>query len=102
MSRITLRGHTTAQNLFLLRENMKALRGYARAMDPDKIDRLTRSAELCSTTIKSLLGNMPDPKHGEEPDHERADLIDISAVATFLDAVDADRRCPLCGAVWVP
>ncbi len=103
MSRTTLRSRTARSSLILLHENLRDLRGYAEDFDPEQIDRLTKAAELTSTTIKKLLVWLePEPKN-DEPSASggSGDLIDIYALNTFLDGLRAGRICPVCGGVLI-
>lgn len=99
MSGNTLRSRTARSSLILLRENLKDLRGYAEDFDPDQIDRLTKAAELTSTTIKKLLAWLePEQKNDTPPANAGTEEhIDLRALAAFLDAARAGRICPECG-----
>jgi hypothetical protein len=97
MSR-TLRSRTARSSLILLHENLGDLRTYAENFDPAQIDRLTKAAELTSTTIKKLLAWLePETKNDARPmSADDCKLIDIPALCAFLDDVSAGRICPEC------
>lgn len=79
---------------------MRDLAHYSNHLDSDNVDRLIRTAELTSTTIKKLLTWLSEtPDTGNEPP-EPADEIDVGAVLRFLDALDTGTVCPSCGGVW--
>ena len=102
----TLRSRTARSSLILLRENLRDLRAYSADFDPEQIDRLTKAAELTSTTIKKLLAWLePEQMNNAAPASERlsdheSELIDVLAVTAFLSAID--RLCPTCGGLLPP
>ncbi len=91
----TLRSRTARSSLILLRENLKDLRGYAENFDPEQIDRLTKAAELTSTSLKKLLAWLEPEEAPPVLAGDDGDLIDVLAVRAFLCAID--RLCPVCG-----
>ena len=91
----TLRNRTARSSLILLRENLRDLRGYAEDFDPEQIDRLTKAAELTSTSIKKLLAWLEPEEAPPASAGDDADLIDVLAVRAFLCAMDC--LCPVCG-----
>ena len=94
-----LKARTARASLFLVKENLRDLRHYSKNLDADNVDRLVRTAELTSTTIKKLLAWLSEaPDTGNAPP-EPADEIDAGAVLRFLDALDAGTVCPSCGGV---
>ncbi len=95
----TLRARTARSSLILLHENLKDLRAYAEDFDADQIDRLTKAAELTSTTIKKLLAYISEaPSDGVPPANAGdGEQIDIPTLCAFLDDVSAGRICPECG-----
>lgn len=99
MTRDTLRSRTVRSSLRLLQENLRDLRAYAEDFDPDQIDRLTKAAELTSTTIKKLLAYISEePKNVSEPAPAGGtDLVDVVALNSFLAALNKKRICPACG-----
>jgi len=97
----TLRSRTARSSLILLRENLRDLRAYAEDFDADHIDRLTKAAELTSTTIKKLVSYITEETKNDAPPMSAGDgkLIDIRALSAFLDDLHAGRICPVCGGV---
>lgn len=91
----TLRNRTARSSLILLRENLRDLRGYAEDFDPEQIDRLTKAAELTSTSIKKLLAWLEPEETPPVLAGDDGDQIDVLAVRAFLCAMD--RLCPVCG-----
>ena len=92
----TLRSRTARASLYLLRENLNDLRRYADDPDPDTIDRLVKTAELTSTTIKKLLAWISD-----EPKNEVSSVssprIEPVALLKALEAIQTDSICHQCG-----
>lgn len=98
----TLKSRTARASLFLLRENLKDLRSYASEFDPDQIDRLVKTAELTSTTIKKLLVWIADAPAKEWKPAPESEMIDIVAVARALGAFENGRFCYDCGGIVSP
>jgi len=92
----TLRSKTAAASLFLVRENLKDLRGYVADLNPDNIDRLVKTAELTSTTIKKLLAWLAEGPKINLP-VQTGTHIDPSAVLRTLQAIRNGHTCPACG-----
>lgn len=60
-------------------------------------DRLVKSADLVSTSIKKLLVWVAvEPTNEKEP-ALAGDLIDVHALASFLTAAHTGHLCPRCG-----
>lgn len=99
MTRDALRSRTVRPSLVLLQEDLKTLRRYAADFDPDEIDRLVKSAELTSAVLKKLQAHIPEEPLNDMPPASGAEggLIDVGALRTFLNAVEADRICATCG-----
>lgn len=95
---ITLKNRTARSALFLLRENLHALRSYSEHFDPDEIDRLVKAADLVSTSLKKLEKwvGASDESNSAEP-NPTDDMIDVSTLTNFLDAARCGRICPSCG-----
>ncbi|MDA8584982.1 hypothetical protein N9L47_01800 [Rhodobacteraceae bacterium] len=97
----TLKSRTARASLFLLRENLSDLRRYAADPDPDSIDRLIKTAELTSTTIKKLMAWLSD-----EPTNEvrkaSGPKVDPSTLLRALRAINTGNTCPDCGFVKSP
>mgnify|MGYP001028235429 CR=1 FL=1 len=98
----TLKSRTARASLFLLRENLKDLRSYAAEFDPDQIDRLVKTAELTSTTIKKLLSWIADAPTTERNPAPESETIDIVAVTRALAAAENGRFCYYCGGIVSP
>ena len=94
-----LKARTARASLFLLKENLRDLRFYSKNLDADNLERLVRTAELTSTTIKKLLTWLSDVPDTVNTPPEKAEEIEVGAVLRFLNALDADNVCPVCGGV---
>lgn len=95
----TLKSRTARSALFLLRENLKDLRQYTESFDPAEIDRVSKAAELVSTSLKKLQAWV-----AEEPVNAKGgagvpvtDELDVLAVSDFLTAVQLGHLCARCG-----
>ncbi|PIE14853.1 MAG: hypothetical protein CSA68_09290 [Rhodobacterales bacterium] len=100
----TLKSRTARSALFLLRENLKDLRTYSWQFDPAEIDRVSKAAELVSTSLKKLQGWVAEePANANDRTAEPAsDEIDVLAIRSFLNAVESERLCPICGGMLPP
>ena len=97
----TLKSRTARSSLFLLRTNLQALRDYSHNFDPAEIDRVTKAAELVSTSLKKLQSWV-----AEEPSNAKTgktvstfDEIDVQAVVGFLTTLETGRLCSECGGI---
>jgi hypothetical protein len=100
----SLKSRTARSSLFLLRTNLQDLRAYSRQFDPAEIDRITKSAELVSTSLKKLQGwvaKEPINTNGSKAE-PASDAIDVLALRVFLNALESGRLCPACGGMLPP
>jgi hypothetical protein len=95
----TLKSRTARSSLFLLRTNLQDLRAYTRHFDPAEIDRITKAAELVSTSLKKLQVWIAEEPINANASKEKSDsdAIDVLVVRSFLSALESERLCPTCG-----
>lgn len=100
----SLKSRTARSALFLLRENLKDLRAYSRQFDPAEIDRVSKTAELVSSSLKKLqtwVAVEPTNANGSKAE-PASDEIDVLALRFFLNAVESKRLCPACSGMLPP
>lgn len=98
----TLKSRTARSAVFIVRESLKSLRQYSADLcDPANIDRVIKTAEVLSTSLKKLEPFLDVPAGGQQPsDHSRdGPLIDIRSVGKMLTAIHEGRICADCGGI---
>lgn len=96
----SLRARTARASLFLLHENLRDLREYTADRDPDQIDRLIKTAELTSTTIKKLLAWIAEePSSTSHSPASAGQKIQVASIIRYFRAMEKGALCPQCGGV---